>query len=189
MGSQRVGLSDCHSLPVLLVANGSALLGAWMAAASHCPSCQGSRWPFRRSIVRLADCQSLPLHRPVPRPHFPGIQGIRIKLTPYSFPNYFSFIFQAPPWHCFPRNYEAMKLLKNSNTMHGLFIKKTIIEKRSCKFARWKFQCREEEREMATGRVRFSPEMLTNWTEAGGEASIDTHAHMQCDTIWVLLSL
>lgn len=28
---------------------------------------------------------------------------------------------------------------------------------------------------MATGRVRFSPEMLTNWTEAGGEASIDTH--------------
>ena len=42
---------------------------------------------------------------------------------------------------------------------------------------------------MATGRVRFSPEMLTNWTEAGGEASKDTHAHMQCDTIWVLLSL
>ena len=52
--------------------------------------------------------------------------------TPQLFPASF---FRLPLWHCFPRNYEAMKLLKNSNTVHGLFIKKTIIEKRSCKFA------------------------------------------------------
>lgn len=94
--------------------------------------------------------------------------------TPQLFPASF---FRLPLWHCFPRNYEAMKLLENSNTMHGLFIKKTIIEKRSCEFAQWKFHCGEEEKGMATGRVRFPPEMLTNWTGAGGEASIDIHTH------------
>lgn len=47
--------------------------------------------------------------------------------TPQLFPGSF---FRLPLWHCFPRNYEAMKPLKISSTMHGLFIKKTIIEKK-----------------------------------------------------------
>lgn len=84
---------------------------------------------------------------------------------PQLFPASFS---RFPAWHCFPSNCEAMKLLKNSNTAHGLFIKKTSIEKkRSCKFGQRKFQRGEEGKGMAMGRVRFLLEMLTSWTGAG----------------------
>lgn len=45
--------------------------------------------------------------------------------TPQLFPASFS---GSPYGIVFLRNYEAMKRLNNSNTMHRLFIKKTIIE-------------------------------------------------------------
>lgn len=60
-----------------------------------------------------------------------------------------------------------MKLLKNSNTMQGLFIKKTIIEKKVLQICLVKL-CGEEKKGMATGRVRFPPAMLTNWIGARG---------------------
>lgn len=134
-------------------------------------------WLYGGPIVCWAGCQVLAPRRTVPRLHFPGIQGVRIKPSSYSLPNYFQLHFSGSPMVLFFQELRSNESIKKFKHYAWTVYQENNHTQRSCKFAQWKFLCGEVGKGIAMGRVRFLPEMLTNWTGAGVKLPWSTHSH------------
>lgn len=163
-------------MPVLLAIGGSALGGAWVAATSHCPSHQ-EVGDYSRPIVCWACFQALALHRRLPRTAFLEFKELEQNQLFIHSPIISSSIFRLPLWYFFSQELWSNETIKQFKHYAWTVYQENNHRKRSWKFAQWIFQCGEEGKEMAMGRLRFPLETLINWTELGWSFHLCTCAH------------